>query len=257
MSRPHINSTSLMGAMIAALFALNLFTGAYSWLASIAGLMLLLVLLSYDEEGHRSLWQSLAYGAVCGFCACVALASLFWRLTTGNGAAETDRVARYWLPLACAAATFIFWAIDRARMAGRAPASAPTSLRNYTPTQPQSAPMPVVRPAAMATSSIMFTPEPVVSAAPESPPEPVSTPVPIPAKPGKETAIYVNLTGEAMNVLRSVRAEHLGRDFYKIIEEMPDNEKWEYGPGQVVRARKKNLSSGKALVAYEEAPRAQ
>ena len=60
-----------------------------------------------------------------------------------------------------------------------------------------------------------------------------------------------------MNVLRSVRAEHLGRDYYKIIEDMPDNERWEYGPGQVVRAKKKNLSSGKALVAYEEAQRAQ
>ena len=74
---------------------------------------------------------------------------------------------------------------------------------------------------------------------------------------GKETAIDVSLTGEAMNMLGSVRAEHLGRDYYKIIEEMPDTERWEYGPGQVVRVKKKNLSSGKALVAYEEAPRAQ
>jgi len=69
--------------------------------------------------------------------------------------------------------------------------------------------------------------------------------------------IYVNLIGEGLNVLRTVRAEHLGRDFYKIIETMPEGETWEYQPGQVVRCKKKNLSSGKGLVATEEAPRAQ
>lgn len=67
--------------------------------------------------------------------------------------------------------------------------------------------------------------------------------------------IYVSLVGEGLNVLRAVRAEHLGRDFYKIVEPMPDGETWQFGPGQVVRAKKKNLSSGKAMVATEEAPR--
>jgi hypothetical protein len=84
---------------------------------------------------------------------------------------------------------------------------------------------------------------------------PAAAPVRLPA--GKETAIYVNLVGEGLNVLRSVRAEHLGRDFYKIIEETPEGETWEYGYGQVVRCKKQKLSSGKALVAFEEAPRAQ
>ena len=68
--------------------------------------------------------------------------------------------------------------------------------------------------------------------------------------------IYVSLVGEGMNMLRSVQAEHMGRDFYRILEPMPQGETWEYGPGQVVRVQKKNLSSGKALVAFEEAPRA-
>jgi hypothetical protein len=58
-------------------------------------------------------------------------------------------------------------------------------------------------------------------------------------------------------MLRAVRAEHLGRDYYRIIEPMPESEQWEYSTGQVVVCRKKNLSSGKALVAVEEAPRAQ
>lgn len=69
--------------------------------------------------------------------------------------------------------------------------------------------------------------------------------------------IYVTLVGEGLNVLRAVRAEHLGRDYYKIVEPMPDGETWQFGPGQVVRAKKKNLSSGKAMVATEEAPRAR
>ena len=86
-------------------------------------------------------------------------------------------------------------------------------------------------------------------------PRPIPQPVPIPS--GKETSIYVNLTGEGMNLLRSVRAEHLGRDYYRILDTMPADENWEYPPGAVVRCKKKNLSSGKALVAFEEAPRAQ
>lgn len=68
--------------------------------------------------------------------------------------------------------------------------------------------------------------------------------------------IYVTLMGEGLNVLRSVRAEYLGRDFYMITDEMPEGETWQFQPGQVVRCTKKKLSSGKAMVATEEAPRA-
>ena len=46
-------------------------------------------------------------------------------------------------------------------------------------------------------------------------------------------SIYVNMVGEGMNLLRPVRAEHLGRDFYIIIDEMPTDENWEFVPGQV------------------------
>lgn len=86
---------------------------------------------------------------------------------------------------------------------------------------------------------------------PASPPEAIPLP-----RSGKETMIYVTLLGEGLNVLRSVRAEHLGRDFYQIVDVMPEGETWEYRPGQIVRCKKKNLSSGKAWVAVEEAPRA-
>jgi hypothetical protein len=69
--------------------------------------------------------------------------------------------------------------------------------------------------------------------------------------------IYVSLLGEGLNVMRTVRAEHLGRDYYQIIDTMPPEETWQFQPGQVVRCKKQNLSTGKALVAVEEAPRSQ
>jgi hypothetical protein len=83
-------------------------------------------------------------------------------------------------------------------------------------------------------------------------------PAPAPIIPrGKETMIYINLLGEGLNVMRSVTAEHLGRDYYKITDTMPEGETWQFQPGQVVRCKKQTLSTGKALVAFEEARRAQ
>jgi hypothetical protein len=79
---------------------------------------------------------------------------------------------------------------------------------------------------------------------------------PVPVPQGKPALIYVTLVGEGLNVLRSVNAEHLGRDYYRIVDVMPEGETWQFQPGQVVRCKKQNLSSGKALVAIEEAPRA-
>jgi hypothetical protein len=94
-----------------------------------------------------------------------------------------------------------------------------------------------------------------------APPPPPPTPAPpppqaVPIPPGKEATIYVTLVGEGLNVLRAVRAEHLGRDYYRIVEETPEGETWQFGAGQVVKCKKKNLSSGKAMVAIEEAQRA-
>jgi hypothetical protein len=101
-------------------------------------------------------------------------------------------------------------------------------------------------------TSIFAVPPSAVT--PEAPLHP--GPAPIIPRSGKETMIYVSLLGEGLNVLRSVRAESLGRDYYRIIEDMPEGETWQFQPGQVVRCKKKNLSSGKAMVAMEEAPRA-
>ncbi len=98
-----------------------------------------------------------------------------------------------------------------------------------------------------------YTPPEQPTYAPPPPPPP--PPQIAPAAPGKEAMIYVGLVGEGLNVLRAVRAENLGRDYYRIVEEMPEGETWQYGPGQVVRCKKRNLSSGKAMVAFEEAQR--
>jgi hypothetical protein len=68
----------------------------------------------------------------------------------------------------------------------------------------------------------------------------------------KEEEIYVDMMSGGFACLRSVMAENLGKDVYRIVEEMPENETWKYGPGTVVRVKKQKLSTGKAWVAYEE-----
>jgi hypothetical protein len=148
---------------------------------------------------------------------------------------------------------------------------------SYAPPPPQ--PMPVrhsfvppapVEPAPVQTPPAPPAPEPVqlaelstatslFSIPPPPPPgEPAplhSGPQPIISQSGKEVEIYVSLLGEGLNLMRTVRAEPLGHDYYRILEEMPEGETWQFGPGQVVKCKKKSLSTGKAMVAVEEAPR--
>jgi hypothetical protein len=127
-------------------------------------------------------------------------------------------------------------------------------------------PPPLPQFAAPAHAPVQTTPS-AASVQPAPTPAPIEIPAPtqisvqsppvVPVPAGKEAMIYVNLKDEGLNVLRSVRAEHLGRDYYRILEEMPAGETWEFQQGQIVRCQKKRLSSGKALVATEEAPRAR
>jgi hypothetical protein len=84
-----------------------------------------------------------------------------------------------------------------------------------------------------------------------SPAPPVAPPPPPPSQ-GPTTDIYVHLMNQGITMLRSVKAEHLGRDIYRIVDSMPADEEWKYQPGQIVRCRKQKLSGGKAMVAYEE-----
>jgi hypothetical protein len=97
---------------------------------------------------------------------------------------------------------------------------------------------------------------PVAPAAEPQPPAPATAPRAVSLPKGKETEIYVNLVGEGLAIMRTVRAQHMGKDFYLITEPMPEGEQWEFTTGQIVRCKKRNLSHGKGLVAVEEAPRA-
>jgi hypothetical protein len=72
-------------------------------------------------------------------------------------------------------------------------------------------------------------------------------------KPPESTTVYVSLLDEGVDVWRPVSAEHIGDDVYRIAGEPPDpeDEKWQFLPGQHVRCRLQHLSEGEFLVAYE------
>jgi hypothetical protein len=300
MPKSHIDATALAAVVIAS--ALALLPASFAWLSSIAGLTLLFVLLSFDREGYRSVFQSLAFAAVFGICLTVAARAPLQVLASGSQVHSTTdpRVNGEWLPLLWVCVTVIFWGIDRGRMSGRegveAESARPAAAghRTFIPEpvipqfvapppapevhpEPAAAPAPAFVPPAASSTATMWGLSSPAGASPQlvrrqseppaapgpapAPAETASVPVPPPEaiplpRSGKETMIYVTLLGEGLNVLRSVRAEHLGRDFYQIVDVMPEGETWEYRPGQIVRCKKKNLSSGKAWVAVEEAPRA-
>ena len=260
MSKSSLDSTSLASALIAAAAGLLLIPAGFTWLASLLGLVLLLILLGYDEEGYRSVLQSLAFAAACAFCLTVA-SIVFYQYVYGLPSAREPQLTNRWLPLTFAFTTLLFTVIDRARMGARVvnvqPGAATLgsvfSARPSSPyPAPASAPVPVpVSVPVQQEQPVRFeSPAPHLVRNEAPPPAPAPPPVQL-------TDIYVHLTGESLNLMRSVRAEPLGRDYYRIVDTMPENEIWQFTPGQVVRCKKQNLSTGKAMVAMEEAPRAQ
>ncbi len=315
MLKSQINSATLVGATLAGVVVLMVLQGPFTWLASIGALILVLILLSYDRDGYRSLFQSVAFSAVCGFGCALASGAVFQLMgARGEVHLNNGQWSTIWLPITCAFATAIFFAIDRARMSGREPLEMREARRARAPQPgfiprtaspvPAPPPEPVSEPPArmpvqempaptfrepqrveppppplrIDTPPVIPQPSRVEPALPRSfiPEAPVTTPAsealsggpaaaepalpgpaPIIPRTGKEAMIYVSLVGEGLNVLRSVKAEHLGRDFYRITEPMPEGETWQFQPGQVVRCKKKSLSTGKGFVAVEEAPRAR
>ncbi len=280
MERSRIDSAALLAAAVAAALIFLVTSAGFNYLTTIGGVTLLFILFSFDQEGKRSVFQSLAFSAVCGFCVMLACGIIF-EVSLGpkiDSLSAPAKESYFQIRLAATwgFATLVLWAIDCARMSGRTtyePKLQTGSTRRRAQLIPEftgsfpavSVPPPAPEPEQPEPAPVMqpvWEPPPPPAAAPRSQPVPPPTPAAaaptaVPLPPGKETMIYVNLVGEGLNVLRSVRAEHLGRDFYKITEGMPEGETWEYGPGQVVRCRKQKLSSGKALVAFEEAPRSQ
>jgi hypothetical protein len=215
MTKSKIDAAALLLAVIAVGLALAFFPGSFGWLSTIAGIILLLILFGYDQRGYRSASQSLAFSAVCGFSFMLAVGYALERLA---GRSSLDAL----LPITWVVATAVAVFVDRARVSRRA---APSELMRESPIPGDQVAAPV--------------------------PPPQAPPAPAPYIP-QEAIIYVALVGEGISCLRSVKAEHLSRDIYRIIDEMPEGEMWKYQPGQVVRCKKQNLSSGKVLVAFEE-----
>ncbi len=298
MPKSQVDSVALTAATLAATLALTLLLGPFAWMGSIIGLILLLVLFGFDQEGYRTLLGSLAYSAVCGLCFALACGAVFKLLSErGEVHLANEQWATEWLPFALAFGTAFLWAIDRSRMGARVPAAdrlasrrgaAQRSFINYDepaaaatyapPANPVPDAAPLTSPVPTPEPHNTYSQEPVIqqpvyaAAPPISEPSRVAhpqsmltpataetvRPAPTPIIPrGKETMIYINLLGEGLNVMRSVTAEHVGRDYYKIVDTMPEGETWQFQPGQVVRCKKQTLSTGKALVAFEEAPRSR
>lgn len=245
--------------------------------AAVGDIAILLALFTFDGSVARSSAESIAFGGAAGFCVLTPI--LFFAKAVLGAAPPVD--SPWFLLGAWLVATLILFAVDRFRMSGKEDVTLAGAGLTGTPPKPivSAAPPSTYRPA-----PIQVEPAPAPVYAPPPPPAPafvteaptlvedftattVSTPVVQPTyappppdvtaiPPGREAVIYLNLVGEGLNVLRTVRAENLGRDYYRIADIMPEGEQWEFTPGQVVKCRKKALSNGKHMVAYEEAPRA-
>ena len=232
MPKPESNALTLLAILIAGALIGRFWAGPS---AALAGIVLLVILFSYDAEKERTPWQSLGFAAVAGFCLIPVCQVAF-----GYVGLE---IAIRWPAVNWIEGIIVFLVIDRVRM-NRAPAPVyETRMAPPAPVQP--------------VSEVATAPESKI--APEAPtlaaPPPNAIAVPIGA--GKPATIYLNLVGEGLVCLRPVQSEHMGKDYYRIVETVPEGETWEFQPGQIVRCQKKNLSSGKALVAIEEAPRAR
>jgi hypothetical protein len=264
---------AVIGAAVLGSQVLDIGAGA----AAVGDVAILLSLFAFDSAGARSGGQSLAFAGTAGFC----LLSPFNVLANGLSPG-TPGSRPYWLiTLVWVISTVILFSVDRFRvssreaigLAGGLAGTGQTAPISFSPPQ-QAAYRPAPIPAVV--QQPVFQQPVIVQAAPHvAPPAPPPVPQPVFAAaaapvpvitgapdvtaipPGREALIYLNLVGEGLNVLRTVRAENLGRDYYRIADIMPEGEQWEFTPGQVVRCRKKSLSNGKHMVAFEEAPRAQ
>jgi hypothetical protein len=284
-----IQSLTLVAAVIGAAVLGSQSLGIGFGAAAVGDVAILLALFAFDEPAARSGAQSLGFAGVVGFCILTPLLFLANTVLGAEAGKSPWLIFGLWL-----IATLIMLSVDRFRMssrdnvslassglAGSAPimAAAPAPTYRPAPIRLEPTPVPVQPPApppiyaapptpAPAPVATVQTPAVILNSAPDFAATTISAPVAAPAPvvpqpdvtaipPGREALIYLNLVGEGLNVLRTVRAENLGRDYYRIADVMPEGEQWEFTPGQVVRCRKKSLSNGKHMVAYEEAPRAQ
>ncbi len=70
--------------------------------------------------------------------------------------------------------------------------------------------------------------------------------------PKERATIFVQLVDEGTTCWRPVSAEHFARDLYRIMGSVPEEETWQFQPGEVVRCKLHEFADGGAgLVAYE------
>ncbi len=325
-----IGPAVLAGLLFAGLYALKA-SVPLSWIGSLTGVTILLVLFSFDEEGKRSFLESMAFSLLCGLGLMLTAGGVV-NFIRGNGDAKFDPLSEGVLSAIWGGASVLFVMLDRIRMSNRVDeteADGPktvaraqsTSLPGYTslgsvspasapapayyqpqapaPQPPQPAyqhpayqqpappaptpppqpayeppPPPPPPPPPQAAPEPQYAPPPPQYAppppppvsqpqyapppqqyAPPPPPPPAWAPPPPPPMQGKEAMIYVGMVDQGLNVLRSVRAREVGKNYFQIVEDRPPNEAWQFTTGQVVKCEKKNLSTGKGWVAVEEAPR--
>jgi hypothetical protein len=71
----------------------------------------------------------------------------------------------------------------------------------------------------------------------------------------KTVDIYVALLDEAVDVWRPVKAEYLGGDVYRIVEQLYDREveAWQFEPGEEVVCEVVDTADGRILAATKRA----
>ncbi len=67
--------------------------------------------------------------------------------------------------------------------------------------------------------------------------------------------IYMPLLDEGTPCWRPVQAVRLADDLYRIADSTPEDEKWMFSPGEVVRCEWRVLADGPSLVAVERTNR--
>ena len=69
-----------------------------------------------------------------------------------------------------------------------------------------------------------------------------------------DSTIYVRLLDEDVDVWRPIKAERLDGAVYRIVDQsVPENERWEFGPGASVVVQSKQFDDGRTLVAVRRA----
>ena len=292
MNEFRITPQALVNVVIASGLALLFSSAPFGPLTTVGGITLLLILFSYDQGAQRSGFQSLAFGAVCAFPFTLAAGLLLQQLAgpqnlkiglaltwlcatilataidrSRMGARPASQAVPYPVSQVAAPASQPQHVAPPSRyglgLGGPPPVTEhSTAVRAEPPPPAYTPPAPAPEPPPTYYQPVPTPPPPPpvpipeqvqpVFAAPPAPSIPPPPPAMAPANPVAVTIIHVSIIGQGISLLRPVQAEHIARDIYRILEPMPEGERWKYETGQAVRCRKQKLSSGKALVAYEE-----